>query len=100
MLVIADGAKSAGSLSREELLARYRHFREIGKQHHSAVIKLLTKDAILSQAKRLGLARGKTLVAGSMDELNLAFDLAIYTAPKDRTRTIDRFARVAQQTPG
>jgi len=107
MLVIADGlqhveigARSADSLSREELLARYRHFREIGKQHHSVVIKLLTKDAILSQAKRLGLARGKTLVVGSMDELNLAFDLAIYTAPKDRTRAIDRFARVAPQAPG
>jgi hypothetical protein len=93
-------AASADFSSRQELLARYRHFRAISKQHHSAVIKLLTKDAIMSQAKRLRLTRGKTLVVGSMDELNLAFDLAIYTAPKERTRAIDRFARVAPQAPG
>ena len=92
-------AKPAALLSRAEVLTRYRHFREISKQHHSAVLDFLSKDAIISQARRLGLAQGKTLVLDSMDDLNLAFDLTIHTAPKDRSRAIDRYARAARLAP-
>ena len=31
--------------------------------------------------------------------MNLAFDLAIHTAPKDRSRAIDRYARAARLAP-
>jgi hypothetical protein len=92
-------AKPAASLSRVELLSRYRRFREIGKQHHSAVLKFLARDAVISQARRLGMAQGKMLVLDSMDDLNLVFDLLIYTAPEDRSRAIDRYARAAQLAP-
>src|SRR6478735_5146603 len=93
-------AKPAVLLSRAEVLARYRHFRKISKQHHSAALDFLSKDAIISQARRLGLALGKTLVLDSMIDLTLAFDLAIHTAPKDRSRAIDRYARAARLAPG
>lgn len=93
-------AKPAVLLSRAEVLTRYRHFREISKQHHSAALDFLSKDAIISQARRLGLAQGKTLVLGSMDDLTLAFDLTIHTAPKDRSRAIDRYARAVRLAPG
>jgi hypothetical protein len=43
---------------------------------------------------------GKTIVLDSMDELTLAFDLAIYTAPVGRSRAIDRYASSARLTPG
>ena len=33
------------------MLARYRQLREISKQHHSAVLKFLSGDAIMSQAR-------------------------------------------------
>jgi hypothetical protein len=80
--------------SREEVLARYRHLREICKRHHSDALKLLSRTAILHQARRLGLATdGNFLILDSMDELTLAFDLAIHTAPAGRSRTIDRYAR-------
>lgn len=55
-------ARPAASLSRAEVLTRYRRFREIGKQHHSAILKFLAKDAVITQARRIGLAQGKTLV--------------------------------------
>jgi hypothetical protein len=93
-------AKPAVLLSRAEVLTRYRHFREISKQHHSAALDFLSKDAIISQARRLGLAQGKTLVLGTMDDLTLAFDLTIHTAPKDRSRAIDRYARAVRLAPG
>jgi len=86
--------------SRGEVLARYRHLREICKRHHSDALKLLSRDAILSQARRLGLADGKILILDSMDELTLAFDLAIYTAPAGRSRAIDRYARSTQFASG
>jgi hypothetical protein len=34
-----------------------------------------------------------------MDDLNLAFELAIHTAPKDRSRAID-YARAVRLAPG
>lgn len=92
-------AKPAVLLSRAEVLTRYRHFREISKQHHSAALDFLSKDAIISQARRLGLAQGKTLVLDSMNDLTLAFDLTIHTAPKDRSRAIDRYARAVRLAP-
>lgn len=92
-------ARPEALLSRAEVLTRYRHVREISKRHHSAVLDFLTKDTIISQARRIGLAQGKTLVLDSIDDLNLAFDLVIHTAPKDRSRAIDRYARAARLAP-
>ena len=92
-------ARPVASLSRAEVLTRYRHFREISKQHHSAVQNFLPKDTVISQARRIGLAQGKTLVLDSIDDLNLVFDLLIHTAPKDRSRAIDRYARAARLAP-
>jgi len=90
----------AVAVSRDAVLARYRHLREISKRHHSEVLKFLSKDAILQHARRLGLAHGKTLVLDDLDELDYAFDLAIHTAPMDRSRAIDRYARSARLAPG
>jgi hypothetical protein len=90
----------AAAVSRGEVLGRYRHLREISKRHNSAVLKFLSKDAVLQHARRLGLTQGKTLVLDDPDELNYAFDLAIHTAPTDRSRAIDRYARSARLAPG
>ena len=86
--------------SRGEVLARYRHLREISKRHHSEALDLVSADAMLHHARRLGLAAGKTLLLGSMDEMTLTFDLAIHTAPLGRSRAIDRYARSARFAQG
>ena len=83
----------ATTAGRGEVLAHYRHLREIGKQHHCKVMGFVSRDAILQQARRLGMAAGRTILAESPDELTLALDLAIYTAPAGRSRAIDRYAR-------
>jgi hypothetical protein len=87
-------------VTRDEVLARYRHLREISKRHHSEILKFLSKDTILHHARRLGLTQGKTLVLDDPEELNYAFDLAIHTAPMDRSRAIERYARSARLAPG
>ncbi|MFI5015417.1 MAG: hypothetical protein ACHQAY_24035 [Hyphomicrobiales bacterium] len=85
---------------RREVLARYLHLRAISKQHHSKILDFLSMNAALDHARRLGLAVGKTFIADDMDDLTYAWDLAIHTAPNDRSRAIDRYARAARLAPG
>ncbi len=88
-------------MSRDEILARYRQLRAISTRHHTEALKFLSQSALLEQARQLGLAMGKTLVAEGMDELTLAIDLVIFTARPGHSRAIDRYAaRAAQLQPG
>jgi len=87
-------------VSRDEVLARYRHLRAISTHHHTEAMNFFSRPALLEQARHLGLAVGETLAAESFDELTLAFDLAIHTARPDHTRAVDRYARAAQLQPG
>jgi hypothetical protein len=66
--------------SHDEVLARYRRLRAINQRHHHEILKLISRDALLHQARRLGLARGKTLILDDMDEMHYVYDLAIHTA--------------------
>jgi hypothetical protein len=86
--------------ARNAVLARYRQLREISKRHHHDILRLISGDAMLQQARRLGLAQGRTLILDDMEEMTYVFDLAIYTAPPRRSRAIDRYARSAQLPPG
>lgn len=81
------------SPGRAEVLARYRRLRDISQRHNSAIQKFVSRDALLQQARRLGLARGRTLILDHIDELTYAFDLAIHTAQPGRSRAIDRYAQ-------
>jgi len=86
-------------LSRDEILTRYRHLRAISVRHHNGALEFLSKSALVEHARHLGFTVGKTLVAESMDELTLAFDLAIHTARPGHSRAIERYARAAQLQP-
>lgn len=87
-------------MSRDEVLARYRHLRAISTQHHTEAMNFFSRPALLEQARHLGLTVGKTLVAESFDELTLAFDLAIHAARPGHSRAIDRYAGAAEFRPG
>ncbi|MBR0753062.1 hypothetical protein JQ604_12790 [Bradyrhizobium jicamae] len=81
---------------RDDILARYLRLREISKKLHEGVLDSISTDTLLSQARRLGLAQGKTLLLDHADEMYYVYDLAIYTAPPDRSRAIDRYAKSAK----
>jgi hypothetical protein len=85
--------------SRGEVLARYRRLREISGRHQQEAVNLLSEDAVLQQARRLGLAVGRTFILDDDNELKYVYDLAIHTAPPGRTRAIDRYARAARFAP-
>jgi len=85
---------------RAQVLARYRQLREISKQHHHKILDGISGDAFLHQARRLGLARGRTLTLDDLDELNYVNDLIIHTASAGRSRAIDRYAGSAHLVAG
>jgi hypothetical protein len=85
--------------TRDDILAGYLHLREISKRLHAEVLKSISGDTLLKHARRLGLAQGKTLILDDMDEMYYVYDLAIYTAPADRSRAIDRYAKSAKFEP-
>jgi hypothetical protein len=93
-------ASQAPAPSRDAVLARYRALRRISKQHQTKALALVSTDAMLQQARRLGLAQGKTLILDSIDEMTLIYDLAVHTAPPGRTRALDRYVRSARVAPG
>jgi hypothetical protein len=93
---LALRSQDAPALTREEVIVRYRHLRAISRRHNAGAMKFLSRDAMMEQARRLGLMRARTLILDDMDEMVLVFDLAIYTAPLGRSRPIDRYA---QATP-
>ncbi|MBH5372141.1 hypothetical protein [Bradyrhizobium glycinis] len=92
--IFAWGGDTAST--RDDILARYLHLREISKKLNEEVLRCIPADALLNHARRLGLAQGKTLLLEDMDEMYYVYDLAVYTAPADRSRAIDRYARSAR----
>lgn len=100
---LREGAAFEQELSppdRAEALAQYRRAREISKRHHANLLDALPKTAIFQHARRLGMYEGRTLVLDDWDDLTLAVDLAIYTAPPGRSRVIDRHAASAGPMQG
>lgn len=86
--------------TRAEVLARYRHLRQVSKHHHSKALKFLSIGAMLQQGRRLGVSDGKRFILDNMSELDLVSDLAIYTAPPGRSRALDRYAGNVPPAPG
>jgi len=82
--------------TRDDILVRYLRLREISKRLHEEVLNGISGDRLLDYARRLGLTRGKTLLLEDMEEMYYVFDLAVYTAPADRSRAIDRYAKSAE----
>jgi hypothetical protein len=87
-------------MTRTEILTRYRRLRQIGKEHHRAVLDVIAPNVVLDWAKRLGLTRGRTVLLESEQEMTLAEDLAIYLARPGRSHPLDRYARQARLPPG
>ncbi len=84
---------------RTEVLTRYRRLRQIGKQHHQAVLDIIAPDVMLEWAKRLDLAQGKTVLLESEHEMTLVEDLAIYLPRLGRTHPLDRYAQASRFAP-
>jgi hypothetical protein len=84
---------------RAEIIDRYRKFRAISRRHNSGAMKCLSTEALIEQARRLGIMRGRTLILNSEDELTLVNDLALYARQGGRKRPLDRYASSQRLSP-
>jgi len=65
-------------MNRDEILSRYRQFREISNWHMHDAGRHLPEAALLRLAKRLGVAKGRTLLCENDNEFQLLHDLALF----------------------
>jgi hypothetical protein len=97
---------------RREVLARYRHLREISRRRQGEAVDFLSHDAVSLHARRIGLAFGRARILKQASDptytfdllleasdLAYAVDLALHTAPPGRIRVIDRYSRTTQVAP-
>lgn len=87
-------------MNREELLRRYRHLRAINKRQQTDALDCVSQATLLDCARRLGLARGRTLILEDFDEMTLVFDLVVHAGIGGRARAIDRYAAKARPAAG
>lgn len=88
------------ALERAEILSRYRRYRQIGLDHHSAAMKFTSMQYVLDRAKRVGLGDGRGVFEMDDTEHALLMDLTLYTSHYGRSRAIDRYAKAAAFAPG
>jgi hypothetical protein len=86
--------------TRSAVLARYRDLRAIANRHQNKSLDLVSTTVLLQQARRLGMSDGRRLTLGSMSEVDLVYDLLVFTAPPGRSRALDRYARKLTPPPG
>ena len=87
-------------MNRNEKLARYRHLRAINKRQQTGALDCVSQTTMLDCARRLGLARGRTLILDDPDEMTLVFDLVVHAGIGGRSRAIDRYADKVRPPPG
>jgi len=86
-------------MERDEILGRYRTWRDICLEHHNAALNHLSRSGLMESARRLGMAEGRNALVGSDEELTLTVDLALYTSRNGRSRALDRYAKSARLAP-
>jgi hypothetical protein len=88
-----------GKQSRAEILDRYHKFRAISTEHNRRALKCTSGDALMEQARRLGMVRARTLLLNTEDELTLVYDLVMYSPQGGRKRPLDRYASSHRLSP-
>lgn len=89
-----------GEVERTEVLTRYRRLKEFRLKHGNAIIKRLPKKTVLHWGKRIGLVRGKTFVASTMEEMTLVIDLAVYSTRSEKISPVERYRRSSKFAVG
>jgi uncharacterized protein YchJ len=74
-----------------ELLARYKHFRQIGLGLNSQLVKTLTKADIEEGARQLGMMRKGVLVLDTEDVSSVLMDFCLHDVRRQGQNAIDRF---------
>jgi len=73
------------------LFSEYKRLRKAVPNLTSAIVKCLSKPAIMDCAKKLGLRKGKNLILENMHEMDVFMDYCIYSYRKGGKNAIQRY---------
>jgi hypothetical protein len=83
------------------LLARYRHLREIGLKLNTLLVKTLSESELDEGGKKLGiLKKKKVLVMDSEDVLSVLMDYCLHDVRRDGKTAVERFLTESPPAPG
>lgn len=74
-----------------ELLERYKHCREIGRDLNVTLAKQLPKSAVPECGKKLGIFKSGTLILKNDDEIAVLYDYCLYHYRRGGKNIIERY---------
>ncbi len=66
-------------LRNQLVVARYKRLRDVGKGLNTTLVGRLPKHAMLECAKKLGIRKGKRVILGSVDAMDILVDYSLYS---------------------
>ena len=75
-------------MSRAEKISRYRHLRAIAKEHHNAAVKFVGGPTMMETARRIGLARGNTIICDNPDDPRASYSISRFTPARMDGRVV------------
>jgi hypothetical protein len=83
----------------DELFRTYKRLRNVLNAMNQELIRHLTRNSIQESARKLGLARGKTLVFSNPHEAAVLFDYCLYNSRSGGKTVIERYAEKTPPAP-
>lgn len=74
----------------EELMDRYKRFRQLGRSYNLELIKQLPPPALPESGKKLGLYKAGTLILNQDDEIAVAYDYSLHHYRRAGKNAIER----------
>lgn len=79
------------SSATNDVLDRYKRFREAGRNLNLTLVKQLPKDAVPECGKKLGISKAGTLILNNDDEIAVLFDYCLYHYRRGNKTVIERY---------
>jgi SEC-C motif len=81
------------------LLARYKHLRQVGLELNTRLAKSLSRDALDEGGKKLGILKGKVLTLDTEDEIAVLMDYCIHDVRQHRINAVERYLNQSSSAP-
>jgi len=83
-----------------QLVDRYKNFRVVNRDLHSALLNYLPKKVLNKCAQKLGISESGTFVLQEEHELDVLIDYCIYDYREDGENAVSRYVKDNTPTPG
>jgi hypothetical protein len=83
--------KKSQIANREDVLARYKHLRQVSRNLNSKLVECLSKDVLYEGGRKLGILKGNTLEFDSEDETSVLMDYCIYDVRRNGCNAIEQY---------